>query len=209
MDVKEIEQRLKRPFPMDDIHWRVSRAGKSNSGKEWALVLAYIDSRAIMDRLDEVFGIGGWQDDYEELVNGGFKCTISASLGERWVTKADGAPHTQVESIKGGFSDALKRTAVKWGMGRYLYNLTENFANINPNGRLKGEYKDNGRTNYFKYDPPELPSWAKPKPELMKDSKTYENVVDALESGKGTYEQVEERYFIPISMQKKLKALSS
>jgi hypothetical protein len=40
-----------------------------------------------------------------------------------WVRKSDGAGETQVEGEKGAISDALKRAAVKWGIGRYLYDL--------------------------------------------------------------------------------------
>jgi hypothetical protein len=32
-----------------------------------ALAAAYIDSRAAQDRLDGVFGVDGWQDDYQCL----------------------------------------------------------------------------------------------------------------------------------------------
>ncbi len=34
-----------------------------------------------------------------------------------------GCRETQVEAVKGGRSGAMKRAAVQWGIGRYLYNL--------------------------------------------------------------------------------------
>ena len=37
--------------------------------------------------------------------------------------KADGAGQTDMEAEKGALSDALKRAAVRWGIGRYLYDL--------------------------------------------------------------------------------------
>jgi len=51
--------KLKNVFPPEDIEWRVQSSGEKN-GKPWALVLAYITNRAIMDRFDEVCGPGNW-----------------------------------------------------------------------------------------------------------------------------------------------------
>ena len=45
-------------------------------------------------------------------------------MGNKW----DAAENTQVEAVKGGRSGAMKRAAVQWGIGRYLYNLEEGFA---------------------------------------------------------------------------------
>ena len=53
-----LEQRLARlrePFGMGDIEWRPSRIG-GTAIKPWIQVVAYVDARAIMDRLDEVMG---------------------------------------------------------------------------------------------------------------------------------------------------------
>ena len=44
---------LRTPFPEEDIEWRVQQQGLSK-GLPWALVLAYVTNRAIMDRLDEI-----------------------------------------------------------------------------------------------------------------------------------------------------------
>ena len=55
-------------------------------------------------------------------------CTLSiADMDNQgktvWIAKSDGAGSTDVEGDKGGISDAFKRAAVKWGIGRYLYDL--------------------------------------------------------------------------------------
>ena len=39
-----------------------------------ALALAYVDARVVQDRLDEVLGVTGWQDDYEFLADGSVVC---------------------------------------------------------------------------------------------------------------------------------------
>ena len=162
-------QKLKEPFPESDIEWRASRCGVNND-KAWVMCLAYIDARAVMDRLDEVCGMDGWYDTYQ-WESGGVVCYLSLRTGtdgvHSWITKVDGSPETQVEAFKGGISKALVRTAAKWGVGRYLYNLTENFA---PQATVekprdvqswhKAFTKDK-KTIYWK--PPVLPEWALPK----------------------------------------------
>lgn len=92
------------------------------------MALAYIDARDVMNRLDEVCGPDAWQDRYTETASGRVLCTIEI-LSQMpngdwaWVAKSDGAGSTDVEGDKGGISDAFKRAAVKWGIGRYLYDL--------------------------------------------------------------------------------------
>ena len=56
---------LKKPFPVDDLEWRIQRSGIGNkTGKPWAMVLCYITNRAIQDRLDEVCGPENWKNEY-------------------------------------------------------------------------------------------------------------------------------------------------
>jgi|ETNmetMinimDraft_30_1059905.scaffolds.fasta_scaffold01126_11 hypothetical protein len=110
--IKEIERQLKRPFPVVKIKWR-----KGAGNKE----LAYIDARDVMDRLDATFGIAGWQTSYD-FIGDRMICCLVCKIGEAWVAKSDGADDTKIESAKGGISDSLKRAAVLWGIGRYLYH---------------------------------------------------------------------------------------
>lgn len=152
--------KLREPFPEKDIEWRVQQADTNKAGKLWARVLAYVTSRAVMARLDEVVGPERWQDRYESGPQGGVVCGISILTAHGWVTKWDGADNTDIEGVKGGLSGAFKRAAVKWGIGRYLYELEAGFANIHPGGTNyvgKGKHGD-----AFKWDPPRLPGWAVP-----------------------------------------------
>jgi hypothetical protein len=150
---------LRAPFPASDIEWRIGRAGEKN-GKVWATCLAYLTARAIMDRLDDVAGPANWRNEYREAPAGGVLCGISIRVGEEWVTKWDGAENTDIEGVKGGLSGAMKRAAVHWGIGRYLYHLDEGFANVHPNGANYAKIKGGGS---YKWDPPQLPDWALPK----------------------------------------------
>jgi len=137
--LNNISRLLAAPFPEKDLEWRVGRSGVSN-GKPWAMVLCYITSRAVMDRLDAVFGNWNWSDKYRETQGGkGYICTITANVMGVVIKKEDAADCTDIESIKGGISDSLKRTAVKFGIGRYLYKLTENFAECTTNRPAYGD----------------------------------------------------------------------
>ena len=157
MEEKIEYERLKTPFPEKDIEWRVARSGAKN-GKPWAMVLAYITSRAIQDRLDSVCGPDGWSNEFVKAPEGGILCGITIN----GVTKWDGAENTAVEAVKGGLSSAMKRSGAIWGIGRYLYGLTENFAEITTSGKFKGKTKDG---THFKWNPPKLPKWALPTKE--------------------------------------------
>jgi len=121
-----------------------------------ALALAYVDARAIQDRLDEVLGVEGWQDDYEILTDGSVVCRLRLRLGEEWITKVDvGSPSEQPDGgdrLKAAFSDALKRAAVKFGIGRYLYRLPTQWVDYDPQ-----------RRQFVK--PPALPAFAQPAAE--------------------------------------------
>lgn len=124
-------QHLHAPFPPNEIEWRVgSTAGDKKSG----LALAYLTARHVMERLDEVCGVGNWQDRYE-FHGKRTVCYLSIRIDGEWVTKADGAGDSDVEAEKGAISDALKRAAVKWGIGRYLYALGNTWVEIEPAGR--------------------------------------------------------------------------
>ena len=59
---RSIFSELCKPFEQSDIEWR---AGATNQDKTRALALAYITSRAVMDRLDEVIGPENWRDEYK------------------------------------------------------------------------------------------------------------------------------------------------
>lgn len=157
--------RLRDPFAPQDIEWRVQTAGEKN-GKPWARVLAYVTNRAIMERLDDAVGPENWQNEYKEGPAGGVVCGLSirvtrADGSADWVTKWDGAENSDVEPVKGGLSNAMKRAAVQWGIGRYLYDLDEGWANVHDGGRFSAKSKDG---KWFKWDPPALPEWATPKP---------------------------------------------
>ena len=112
---KSLEERLSAPM---EYKWRL----QSIKGNR-ATMVAYVDSRQVQDRLDEVFGVLGWKDEYREI-GGNLFCGISVYTPEGgWVTKWDVGTESNVEKEKGNSSDSFKRSAVKLGVGRFLYSL--------------------------------------------------------------------------------------
>ena len=111
--------KLSAPFPSTSISWRV---GATNKEKTKCIALAYIDARDVMERLDAVVGPQDWQALYPHA-NGKTSCKIGINFNGEWVWKENGCGDSQVEAEKGAFSDAFKRSAVLWGIGRYLYDM--------------------------------------------------------------------------------------
>lgn len=119
--------KLEYPFTADEIEWRVLRTTKDKTKGQ---VAAFIDSRAIQKRLDTVLGRDNWQNHLHTIPgrdnsSTAHICELSIYYKERgeWISKCDGAGSTDIEPIKGGLSNAFKRAASMWGIGRYLYSL--------------------------------------------------------------------------------------
>jgi hypothetical protein len=153
---------LKAPFSQTELDWRIVRAKDGDGGQVMAIVAPYVTNRAIMERLDETVGPSNWRNEYTDGPDGGILCGLSIRIDGEWVTKWDGAENTNLEPVKGGLSGAMKRAAVQWGIGRYLYSIETVFAAVNQNGKYRGK-SPNG--THFKWDPPQLPAWALPEGE--------------------------------------------
>lgn len=126
-----LKEQLEKPFLDDELEFRV---GATNSDKTKGLVLAYIQARAIQNRLDEVVGIENWRVSYKEI-NGGFLAKLELKINNEWIAKEDGANVTDYEAIKGGISSAFKRAASVWGIGRYLYEIESQWLPIEQKGK--------------------------------------------------------------------------
>lgn len=111
---------LAAPFPPDAVSWRV---GSVTRDKTRGMALAFLDARDVMNRLDDVLGPAGWQCRYSHADDKKTVCDIAVKVDGEWVWKADGAGETDIEAEKGSLSSAFKRAAVRWGIGRYLYDL--------------------------------------------------------------------------------------
>lgn len=131
---------LARRFHPDDLAWKPVGVIR---GQDRARVVPYVTNRAIMDRLDQICGPENWRNEYLPGPNGGLLCGLSIRLvredgSSEWVTKWDGAENTNIEPVKGGLSASMRRAAVQWGIGRYLYRMPPVYAPVDEKGRLTG-----------------------------------------------------------------------
>ncbi len=150
MSENKYMKKLGEPFPYSDVNWRLQYV---NTKELSGIAVPYLDARAIEDRLDNVIGQNNWKDEYEqwhtylEKVEEHGKvttkqvqsqiCKISIYDEERkeWIDKSDGAENTDIEAIKGGLSDAFKRAAVKWNIGRYMYKMNTVWVKVKQQGK--------------------------------------------------------------------------
>jgi hypothetical protein len=141
---------LSELFDPDDIRFLPVNARAASAGK--CSVVAYVPARVIIDRLNTVMGMA-WQDSYNVLPTGEVQCQLMLRIGGEWITRTDvGCPSEQPDAgdrMKAAHSDALKRAAVKFGIGLYLYRL----------GNLEAGY-DSAKKKITTY--PALPTWAIP-----------------------------------------------
>jgi hypothetical protein len=88
-----------------------------------AQLVAYVDARDVQDLLDEAVGPENWQDKYE-VIDDNLYCSIGINTeNSGFIWKTDCGTESNIEKEKGQSSDAFKRAAVKWGVGRFLYRL--------------------------------------------------------------------------------------
>ena len=127
----ELLERLAAPFPPEIISWRV---GSTNQDKTRGMALAFIDARDVQDRLDEVCGTD-WACNHVPAEGGKVTCSIGIKLDGEWVWRSNGAGNTDFEGEKGSYSDAFKRAAVMWRVGRYLYDLPAPWVAVEQRGR--------------------------------------------------------------------------
>jgi len=114
---------LKKEIP---FQWKIQ---SFNKDKTKASCVAYIDARDVMDILDQEVWAENWKDTYEMVWNR-FMCTLWIKVWEEWVGKTDTGNEADIEWDKSQVSDAFKRAAVKWGVGRFLYNKEIVWVNI-------------------------------------------------------------------------------
>ena len=151
---EHILRRLREPFSPDVVGWRPGTVTKQ---KDKAMALAYIDARDVQDRLNEVCG-PNWNT--KPIITPArviCELTITFPSG-RVTTRADGVWAGNMEVARTGegkvekkeedrvtmegkeaFSVALKRAAVSFGIGRYLYDLPSPWEPIDNFQKFTGE----------------------------------------------------------------------
>lgn len=141
----ELKHELRRPFTVDAVKWKL-QTNPNTKGN--AMVVAYIDARLVAERLNALLG-DRWSDEYLPIVHS----ADDSKLAVRCRITLHGPPDLSVEDvgtfphgtddvrIKGGYSDAFKRAAVKLGVGVSLYSIPTQWLNLQ-----KGDLRQVGRT---------------------------------------------------------------
>lgn len=146
MKLSDVQKRLQAPFPAHAVAWKPAAYSKDRTR---ALMLAHIDARSVQDRLDAICP-DAWTFEIE-VIPGTEQPTVKGRLTVLGVTREDigEAQPGELGTLKAASSDALKRCAVQFGIGRYLYDLPRQWVDWNDARREA-------------VSPPQLPDWARP-----------------------------------------------
>lgn len=139
---EEMFFRLRQPFEDSALKWKIQTNPKEGDGDMFALCVAYIDARDVAARLNEVVGID-WESSFGDIISftdgkkteHGVRCHLTV-MGH---TRTDIGTLPATEPLKGGYSDALKRAAVQFGIAAYVYAFPT----------VKAEVQKFGRSYYF------------------------------------------------------------
>ena len=117
--------------PIENPKWRVQSV-YPREHPTTAVVVPYIDSRMVQERLDIALGPDNWSNTYDPESGAG---SISIRVDGEWITKADVGAESKIDKEKGKASDAFKRAAVMWGIGRDVYKLGDQRLKCNNYGK--------------------------------------------------------------------------
>jgi hypothetical protein len=136
----EVLADLRRPFTAAAVKFKPQSVSKTS---DRAMATFYIDARLAAERLNHVVGAAAWSPSFRPVMAetnaqawmAAFfpvECTL-AVLG---VTKTDVGVYTNgskpdEKAVKSAYSDALKRAAVQFGVGAYLYALPKQWFPFN------------------------------------------------------------------------------
>ena len=140
-DNQLVTNALNDPTPKERIKFRI---GFKNRTKTKACMLAYVDARYVMDKLDESVGKENWSDTYE-LIGSVMFCSIEVKWPDGSITtKSDCGMESEVDAEKGQASDAFKRAAVHYGIGRDLYSMKNYWADLDAGGYVDRDWQPIG-----------------------------------------------------------------
>lgn len=141
----DILARLAEPFAVHEVQWK---PGATAGGK--AMALPFVNASAIQERLDAVLG-ASWEARYDFLEGGAVLCCLRVRIGDEWHERCDVGQCGKggENATKQGVSDAFKRAARAWGLGRYLTRVPRQWVSYDTQHRRFSEQ-------------PRLPAWALP-----------------------------------------------
>lgn len=136
----EVLADLRRPFTVDAIRFKPQVVSKTS---DRAMATFYVDARLVAERLNHVVGAAAWSPTYKPIMAEtnaqawmGCQFPVECTLTVLGVAKADVGVYTQGakaddKAVKSAYSDSLKRAAVMFGIGAYLYGMPKVWAEYN------------------------------------------------------------------------------
>jgi hypothetical protein len=159
--IEEALIHLRRPFAASAVKWKIQssdykppKEGRSKKDATWVLVVPYVDARLVSARLNAVVA-GGWQEAPVERVGEHllrYKLTV---LEQTHTDVGEGQGRSPGMKVKATDSDALKRVAVRFGVGEYLYAMPAFNFFVTPKGDVQDDKPtvrrmDSGKPGYLK-----------------------------------------------------------
>lgn len=170
---------LARPFTAQEVKWRIERLpAEPHIGRK----VPYIAAHQVQARLDEIVLPHRWAVSFTEVFSGARLATVRCKLSIQqadgtWLAKEDAGAVPQAAArgealdldriYKGAYSDALKRAAVQWGIGRSLKLLGPTMVRLDDNGNEIGPLVDTTLSN--SQEPPSTVVQPQTQPQLSAD----------------------------------------
>ena len=147
--VRELFAALEVPFKAKQVEWRVTNTTK-NGQRMRGQVVPYADQRAYTDRLNVLFTPAGWTRKYAIYTSASFErtkdqkivakvlvaCELTIfGLGSHSATGEEFADNEN--ALTAAEAQAFKRAASCFGLGRYLYNFTGTWVDLDDYKRPK------------------------------------------------------------------------
>ncbi len=134
----EVVHRLRQPFAPGVLRWKIQTRVNEQQADPYATVVVYVDARTVAAHLDDVVP-GRWSTVYAAPpVTVGLPA-LECRLTVCGVTRSDVGtvePGSRAGSdTKDLYSDALKRAAVQYGVGAFLYRFPQVQARVERSGQ--------------------------------------------------------------------------
>ncbi|WP_407569874.1 Rad52/Rad22 family DNA repair protein [Deinococcus altitudinis] len=131
-------KKLRQPFGAEHLRWKIQTRVAEGQAEPMALVVVYVDARSVAAHLDDVVP-GQWHSEYRApAVTVGLPA-LECRLTVCGVTRCDVGtvePGAKAGSdTKDLYSDALKRAAVQFGVGAFLYRFPQVQARAEKSGQ--------------------------------------------------------------------------
>jgi len=141
--IQELVKNLGKEVP---FKWRVQGRNKDKTKVQ---ITAYIDARQVQDILDK-YCEHGWSNSFYEIAGGIFcKLIIHGPNGETYIRsdagsriESDSTDQMFDQGFKAAASDAFKRAAVQFSVGRFLYDQPKVWLPCNEKGQPVDERKE-------------------------------------------------------------------